>query len=63
MFKVNDKVKMRTNSYWWNKGDIGRVVEIDSRNVSYYIHFKRSNCLWWADETDIRPINSLMEVE
>ena len=62
MFKVNDKVKMRTESPWWNKGDIGRIVEIDNSSVPYYIYFQRKG-IWWADETDIRPINSLMEVE
>ena len=34
-FKLNDKVKMRTDKrYWdkryWDKGDIGRIVKIDS---------------------------------
>jgi hypothetical protein len=55
MFKVNDKVKMRTESPWWNKGDIGRIVEIDNSSVPYYIYFQRKGT-WWADETDIRPI-------
>ena len=62
MFKVNDKVKMRTESPWWNKGDIGRIVEIDNSSVPYYIYFQRKGT-WWADETDIRPINTLIEVE
>ena len=51
MFKVNDKVKMRTESPWWNKGDIGRIVEIDNSSVPYYIYFQRKGT-WWAEEDD-----------
>ena len=29
-FKLNDKVKMLTEKRFWDKGDIGRIVKIDS---------------------------------
>lgn len=27
-FKLNDKVKMLTCTEWWQKGDIGKIVDI-----------------------------------
>ena len=62
MFKVNDKVKMRTNSYFWNKGDIGRIIKIDDSGVPYRVYFTR-HCILWARETDVEPLNCLMKVE
>ena len=40
--KVNDKVKMLSDTEWWHKGDIGRIVLIDL-GESYLICFDQ-NC-------------------
>ena len=44
-FNVNDKVKMLTDTHWWNKGDIGRIVDIDEADDSLpYEICLNSNC-------------------
>lgn len=72
-FKVNDEVKMLSDTEWWDNGDIGRIVRKDPGN-SYLICFN-SNCKddhrhagnyhWFACKEDFehyRP-NLLMKVE
>ena len=72
-FKVNDEVKMLSDTEWWDKGDIGRIVRKDPGN-SYLICFDQ-NCTqehhpwsdhtWWSCKEDFeiyRP-NRLMKVE
>ena len=71
--KVNDNVKMLSDTEWWAKGDIGRIVREDPGN-SYLICF-RQDCTqehgyaddhaWWSDREDFelyRP-NMFMKVE
>lgn len=75
--KVNDKVKMLTNSDWWDKGDVGRLVQIsyDRHNRALYLvcfdsnchkmHMKNGGHTWYVRPqscTLYRP-NRLMEVE
>ena len=71
--KVNDKVIMLDDSKWWHKGDIGRIIKINSQG-SHLICFDR-NCTqehdyadghaWWANERHFEPyrLNRLMKVE
>jgi hypothetical protein len=75
-FKVNDKVKMLTTTRYWNKGDIGRIVRIDSyfgpESAPYLICFE-ANCkdaascdysnTWWANESSIERAYPLMKVD
>ena len=70
--KQNNKVKMLTNSDWWDKGDIGRIVRICDDD--YLICFDH-NCTrehdyagdhaWWAGEKHFERyrLNRLMKVE
>ena len=71
--KVNDKVKMLSDTEWWDKGDIGRIVLIDW-GESYLICFDQ-NCtqeheyagdhVWWSPKKCFEPYrpNMLMKVE
>lgn len=37
-FKVNDNVKMLTDTHWWNKGDTGQIVRItDGPDIRPYL--------------------------
>ena len=76
-FKLNDTVRMLTCTEWWQKGDIGKIVDIDDDNIPYLVRFDhnctKSDCApdecdkdyewWWAKETDIELVRSLMKVE
>lgn len=72
--KVNDNVKMLSDTEWWAKGDIGRIVRKDRGN-SYLIcfdvdvctneHCRAGNHHWFAGKEDFelyRP-NRFMKVE
>lgn len=75
--KVNDNVKMLTNSDWWDKGDVGRLVQIsyNRHNRALYLVCFDSTChkmhdhngghVWYVKPNDCtlyRP-NRLMKVE
>lgn len=72
-FKLNDKVKMRTTTRWWQNGDIGRIVDIDDRDSLPYLICFNPNCtaVWrctyehaqWVKESDIELAHQLMKVE
>ena len=76
-FKLNDTVRMLTCTEWWQKGDIGKIVDIDDDNIPYLIRFNHkcteADCApdecgkdyewWWAKEADIELVHSLMKVE
>lgn len=71
--KMNDKVQMLSDTGWWAKGDIGRIVKIDYDD-SYLICFDQ-NCTQehhpWDDHTwfarkeafELYRPNKLMKVE
>lgn len=69
--KINDKVKMLSDTDWWDKGEIGRIV-LKNSGDSYLICFNEvctkdhdSDNHWFAGQNDFelyRP-NRLMEVE
>lgn len=76
-FKINDKVEMITScNPYWKKGDIGRIVRIDSYfgpdGAPYLVCFE-ANCkdaascghsnTWWANESSIERAYPLMKVE
>lgn len=73
-FKLNDKVKMRTTTRWWQNGDIYRIVDIDDSDDSLpYEICLNSNCTaaWrctyentqWVKESDIQLAHQLIKVE
>ena len=68
-FKVNDNVKMLTDTHWWNKGDTGQIVRIDDGPdirpylVLFDYRYKLNPVRWWAKENEMELARSLMKVE
>ena len=74
-FKLNDNVKMLTDTHWWNKGDTGQIVRIDDGpDIRPYLvlfdynsatddMYKLNPVRWWAKENEMELARSLMTVE
>jgi hypothetical protein len=75
-FKLNAKVKMLTTTGYWDKGDVGRIVKIDSDfgpNSAPYLVCFDTNCtdaahcghrnIGWANESSIGLAHQLMKVD
>lgn len=75
--KVNDNLKMLTDSDWWAKGDVGRLVQIsyNRHGRALYLVCFDSNChkmhnrngghVWYVrpDACKLYRPNRLMKVE
>lgn len=68
-FKVNDNVKMLTDTHWWDKGDTGQIVRIDDGPdirpylVLFDYGYKLNPVRWWVKENEMELARSLMKVE
>jgi hypothetical protein len=70
--KVNDKVIMLADSDWWAKGDIGRIIKINSQGSRLICfdrgctkeHNQAGGHAWWADKKDFKlyRLNRFMKV-
>lgn len=72
--KLNNRVKMKENSPWWKKGDIGRIVEINRKGdaecylicfdaTCHQMHNDNGGHTWYASDEEIEQYNPLMKIE
>ena len=54
-YKVGDKVKTKGNE-WFNKGEIVKIVEVDSYSIPYLCKGKTKSA--WQCESDLEPLDT-----